>query len=83
MRGDTEAVLQPAAAGTAVERALEALRLDWGNQYLIGYDEDHGWWASRHGRVGGLLEGTGPDELRAAIAADYGPARGSRRGNAL
>jgi hypothetical protein len=75
MGGDTEAALQPDATGTAVKQALEALRLEWGNFYLVGHDDEHGWFASRHGRVGGLLEGTGPDELRAAIAADYGPAR--------
>jgi hypothetical protein len=58
---------------TADELTLEALRLDWGSAYLIGYEDSHGWFASPRGVVGVYLEAAGPDELRAAIAADYGP----------
>ena len=38
---------------------------------MIGCDDEHGWWASRRDQVGGLLTEAGPDELRAAIIADY------------
>lgn len=78
VRADTGAV--PQAGRTAEEQALDALRLDWGTAYLIGCDDEHGWYASRHGQVGGLIEENGPDELRAAIAADYGPRAGVQWG---
>ena len=61
--------------GTMPDDALEALRLDWGGLYMIGHDEEHGWWAARHGRIGHVITGDGPDELQAAIAGDHGPAR--------
>jgi hypothetical protein len=48
-----------------------ALRWDWGEFYLIGYDDEHGWWAARRDRIGALTE-EGPGELRAAMADDYG-----------
>jgi hypothetical protein len=61
----------PAASGQADEQELAALQWNWGEAYLIGYDEDHGWWASRRDQIGGLLAESGPDELAAAIRADY------------
>jgi len=70
-----EAAPQTAAVRTADDDALEALRLDWGGFYMIGHDEERGWWAARHGRPGVLITAAGPDELRAAMTADYGPAR--------
>ena len=64
---------EPQAAGgtTADEQELAALQWNWGEAYLIGYDEGHGWWASRRDQIGGLITEAGPDELRAAIIADY------------
>ena len=61
------------AAGdrTADDEALEALRWDWGEAYLIGHDDERGWWAARRDRIGSLLIGADPDALRAAIRADY------------
>ena len=38
---------------------------------MIGRDE-RGWWAARRDRIGGYFTARGPDELRAAIRADYG-----------
>jgi hypothetical protein len=72
MRAGTEAA--PRAGRTAEEQALDALRLDWGHLYLIGHEEAHGWYASRHGRVGAYLAEDTPDELRAAMTADYAQA---------
>lgn len=60
-----------AASGQAGEQDLAALQWNWGEAYLIGYDDEHGWWASRRDQIGGLLTEAGPDELRAAIIADY------------
>jgi hypothetical protein len=68
-----EAVPQAAAVRTAEDQALEALRLDWGWAYQIGWNDEHGWWAARHGKVGYLLKADSPDGLRAAIAEDYEP----------
>jgi hypothetical protein len=69
-----EAVPAAPADDTAERQALEALRLDWGDAYLVSYDEEHGWRARRQDRPGCLSEGT-PDELRAAMAEDFGPPR--------
>ena len=51
--------------------ALDAVRFGWGDAYLIGHDEEHGYWAARRDRIGGLLIAIGPDELRQAIIEDY------------
>ena len=61
-----------AASGTAVdEQALAALQWNWGSAYLIGYGDEHGWWAARRDQIGGLITGDSPDELRTAIVDDY------------
>jgi hypothetical protein len=62
----------PQAATTADEQALEALEHDFGAAYMLGYDDDRGWWAARRDQIGGLLtEGT-PEALRAEIEEDHG-----------
>src|ERR1700728_2480923 len=53
------------------EAALEAIRFGWGDAYLIGHDDERGYWAARRDRIGGLLTAPSPDELRRAIADDY------------
>lgn len=60
-----------AASWQAGEQELAALQWNWGEAYLIGCDDEHGWWASRRDQIGGLIIEAGPDELRAAIIADY------------
>ena len=70
-----EAAPQAAAVGSAVQRALEALRLDWDGVYMIGRDDERGWWATRHGRIGSVMTASEPDELRAAMSEDFGPVR--------
>jgi hypothetical protein len=61
-----------AAGGrTADDEALEALRWDWGEAYLIGHDDERGWWAARRDRIGSLLIGADPGGLREQIRADY------------
>lgn len=70
--------MSQAAAGMSAEEissALEALRFDWGGFYMIGYDDVRGWWAARHGWIHGLINAGGPDELRSAMAEDFGPVR--------
>jgi len=64
--------MDEAAPQAAGEQELAALQFNWGEAYLIGCDDEHGWWASRRDQIGGLLTEAGPDELRAAIIADYG-----------
>jgi hypothetical protein len=51
--------------------ALEAIRFGWGEAYLIGHDDERGYWAARRDRIGGLLTAADPDELRQAIIEDY------------
>jgi len=51
------------------DRALEALRLAWGDAYDIGFES--GWWVAA-GRDGGpTVEGDTPDALNRAIRADW------------
>ena len=52
------------------DRALEALRLAWGDAYDIGHE--HGRWlaTSRSSRQT-TLDGATPDELNRAIRADW------------
>jgi hypothetical protein len=70
----SEGTTQAAAVGEATERLLQALRQFFGVCYQIGYDSEHGWWATRHGQVGHLLKGDSPEELRAAMIEDQGTA---------
>ena len=52
-----------AAAGAGTEdaaKALEVLRLLWEPDYLTGYENDHGWWASRRGVIGQILTADSP-----------------------
>lgn len=68
----------PAASGTSSEetgKALEVLWLLWGDEYDIGFDDEHGWWASRHGVVGHLLTAGDPGELGQMLGDDFGPAQ--------
>lgn len=51
-------------------RAAEALRLAWGQAYDIGF-ADRAWRACRLDGTGTVLAGMTPDELNAAIRADW------------
>lgn len=52
-----------AASAEDVEQALTYLRLLWGDEFLIGHD-DQGYWATRRGEVGGkTLRSASPDDL--------------------
>jgi hypothetical protein len=54
------------------EAALEAIRFGWGEAYMIGHDDERGYWAGRRDGIGGLLTAETPDGLRRAITEDYG-----------
>jgi hypothetical protein len=56
--------------GVDTDRAIEALRLAWGTAYDLGF-ADGAWHACRLDRDGTLITGTTPDELNAAIRADW------------
>ena len=58
------------------DRALEALRLTWSETHDLGF-ADGAYWAARLDGTGDLLRGRTPDELAAAIRADWG-ARSAR-----
>ena len=60
-----------AGLGPCERDALEAIRFGWGDAYMIGHDDERGYWAARRDRIGGLLTAPTPDELRQAIAEDY------------
>jgi hypothetical protein len=66
-----ETAPQAARGKTPDERALEALRWNWGEAYRIGWDVARDWWANRRDGLGGDITAADPDELRAAILADY------------
>jgi hypothetical protein len=53
------------------DRAAEALRMAWGADYDIGIADD-AWRAARLDGAGDLLTGAVPDEVAAAIRADWG-----------
>jgi len=50
---------------------LGQLRWHWGDAYLIGRDDERGWWAARRDQIGVYLTAPGPGELGQAIRADY------------
>jgi hypothetical protein len=52
------------------DRALEALRLSWGDVYNIGLEAGR-WVASRRNGCGGPLDGATPDELNREMRADW------------
>jgi hypothetical protein len=54
-----------------MEQALNELRWHWGDAYLIGYDEQRGWWAARRDQVGALLSAADADKLHQVICDDY------------
>ena len=52
------------------DRALDALRMSWGDVYDIGHEYD--WWvASRRDGRGGTLTGSTPDELNRQMRAGW------------
>ena len=59
-----------------VQKALEALRAEWGEEYTVCYDSTSGigggrWRAWRLGGIGAMIAGKTPDELGTAIRADW------------
>lgn len=66
-----DAAGRTAASMAADEDALSALEFDWGEAYMIGHDEERGWWAARRDRIGSYFTAPGPEELREAIRGDY------------
>ena len=46
-----------------VDKALDVLRLLWGDEYLFGFDPDRGWWVIKEGRLESLLTADSPEEL--------------------
>jgi hypothetical protein len=67
-----------AAGGTGTEdiaKALDALLLLWEDDYLVGHDDDLGWWASRRGLIGHIITADSPEELGRMINEDSGPGR--------
>jgi hypothetical protein len=64
--GQTQGSLKPWE-----QDALEAINFGWGDAYLIGHDDERGYWAARRDRIGGLLMAADADDLRQAISEDY------------
>jgi hypothetical protein len=65
-KGQSQSTLTPSE-----QDALEAVRFGWGDAYMIGHDDERGYWAARRDRIGGLLTAADADELRQAISEDY------------
>jgi hypothetical protein len=57
-----------------VDRALEALRLEWAAEFDVGF-ADGAYRTVRINGTGDLLTGQTPDEPSAAIRADWGARR--------
>jgi hypothetical protein len=67
-----------AAGGMSAEdtaKVLDVLRLLWEDEYLVGFDDDHGWWASRRGAIGHIMIANSPDELGQMLGDDFGSGR--------
>jgi hypothetical protein len=65
-RADDESGLSPQDG-----QELDALRYGWGEAYLIGHDDERGWWAARRDSIGGLMTAEMPEKLRDLIFEDY------------
>lgn len=67
-----------AAGGMSAEhiaKVLDVLRLLWNDEYLIGHDDAHGWWASGRGVIGHIMTASSPEELGQMLGDDFGPGR--------
>ena len=64
-----------AASSEEIEQALSYLRLLWGDEFLIGHDEQ-GYWATRHRDVGGrIMRADDPGKLGALMHGYAGNTR--------
>ena len=66
-----------AAGGTHtedVQQALDYLLLLWGDEFLIGHDEQ-GYWAAPHRATGEIIRAGGPGELGGLMNGDAGTVR--------
>lgn len=69
---DEETPEEAKAAQAARVAQLNVMWSVWEDLYLIGYTDEHGWWASRRGRIGHLLTADGPGELGQRLCEDFG-----------
>jgi hypothetical protein len=56
---------------TDIEQSLTALRMVWGDEYLLGHDPEKGFWATPHGTPR-LFTAYGPRELGEILTEDAG-----------
>jgi hypothetical protein len=66
-----------AAGGTHtedVQQALDYLLLLWGDEFLIGHDEQ-GYWAAPHGQIGHIMRADDPGKLGELMNDYAGAAR--------
>ncbi|HEX3962535.1 MAG TPA: hypothetical protein VHZ03_38890 [Trebonia sp.] len=64
-----------AASGMISEdaaRALDVLRLIWGDSFIFGTDHEHGWWVIRDGKIGSILTSDSPERLGMLLAEQEG-----------
>jgi len=54
------------------EQSLAVLALLWEGEYLTGYDDERGWWASRIGVNGHIITAAGPVDLNEMMAEESG-----------
>ena len=76
MTGGTAGTARGGPFDVDTDKALDALRAEWGGEYTVCYDcttdlTDR-WRAWRLGSIGVMLSGETPDKLAAAIRADRG-----------
>jgi hypothetical protein len=53
-------------------RALDVLRLIWGDSYMFGTDDEHGWWVIRDGKIGSILTADSAERLGTLLAEQEG-----------
>ena len=57
-----------------VEQALGYLRQLWGDEFMIGHDEQ-GYWAAPNGQIGHIIRADDPEELGELMNDHAGTAR--------
>ena len=59
----SEAAPQAAKRSGDIDKALDVLRLLYDDSYTFGHDEEHGFWAMKHGNIGSIETADTAEEL--------------------
>jgi hypothetical protein len=70
--GDAEPQAAEGMCAEDIEKALDVLRLLWGDEYMFGFDPEHGWWVIKNGHLISLLTADSPERLGKVLADEAG-----------